>query len=406
MRLLLANWHRGIVGGAERYLQSLIPELLTRGHDVAVLHGVDAPPDQPTIDPADAQLPAWCVGRLGVQGALRAIDEWKPSVIYAHGSELPELDEALVARYPAVMFAHGYYGTCETGSKCHSFPRPRPCARTLGPMCLVLHYPRRCGGLNPRTMLSNFGAQSRRRAVLPRYRAVLVASRHMEREFGRHGVASDRLHLVPLPPPGMAPDKVAPIARASSGTIMMAGRLTTLKGGGHLIRAAPRAARALGCALRLSVAGAGPDRAALEEQAREHGVAADFHGWVSADRLIALMRQADLLAVPSVWPEPFGLVGIEAGCVGLPAVAYQLGGIADWLMPGTSGELAPGDPPTVDGLAEAIVRALRDPARHAALRRGAWETARRFTMDAHMRLLEPLLVRAESDRGPVRRQVL
>jgi glycosyltransferase involved in cell wall biosynthesis len=104
------------------------------------------------------------------------------------------------------------------------------------------------------------------------------------------------------------------------------------------------------------------------------------------------MRAADLLAVPSVWPEPFGLVGIEAGCVGLPAVAYDVGGIGEWLVPGRSGELAPGDPPTVDGLAGAIVRALRDPVRYASLRRGAWEIARQFTMAAHMNRLEPVLL--------------
>jgi glycosyltransferase involved in cell wall biosynthesis len=110
------------------------------------------------------------------------------------------------------------------------------------------------------------------------------------------------------------------------------------------------------------------------------------------------MRLADLLAVPSVWPEPFGLVGIEAGCVGLPAVAYEVGGIAEWLVPGRSGEVAPGDPPTVAGLADAIVRALQDPARHASLRRGAWEVASQFTMAAHMSRLEPILFSVASHR--------
>ena len=44
--------------------------------------------------------------------------------------------------------------------------------------------------------------------------------------------------------------------------------------------------------------------------------------------------------MPSVWPEPFGLVGIEAGCVGLPAAGFGVGGIPDWLRPGETGELA------------------------------------------------------------------
>ena len=45
------------------------------------------------------------------------------------------------------------------------------------------------------------------------------------------------------------------------------------------------------------------------------------------------------------------MVGIEAGAYGLPAVAFDVGGISDWLIPGFSGELAPGNPPAAEGLA-------------------------------------------------------
>ena len=390
MRVVVANCHRGTVGGTERYLRALIPELLARGHEVAVLHQSALRSGQAAIDPGEANLTVWCVDRLGRDAARRAVSEWAPDLVYFNSSGPEELDEALIARVPAVLFAHDYGGTCATGSKCHSFPARRPCSRTFGPMCLVLHYPRRCGGLNPVTLLTGYRAQLRRRSLLPRYQAVLVASRHMEHEFSRHGVRPDRLHFVPLPPTGVAPDPDPPAPRACSGTLLMAGRLTKLKGTDYLVQAVSRASSALGVPLRLSIAGEGPDRAAVDELARQHHVAVQFHGWVDGDRLAALMREADLLAVPSVWPEPFGLVGIEAGGVGLPSVAYEVGGIGEWLVPGTSGELAPGDPPTVEGLAEAIVRALRDPVHYASLRRGAWDAARRRTMAAHIALLEPV----------------
>jgi hypothetical protein len=61
------------------------------------------------------------------------------------------------------------------------------------------------------------------------------------------------------------------------------------------------------------------------------------------------------------------------------------------LVPGESGESASGDPPTVHGLAEAMVRALANPAHYSGLRVGAWRVARRFTMDAHLAVLEPAL---------------
>ncbi|HEV3331393.1 MAG TPA: glycosyltransferase, partial [Bryobacteraceae bacterium] len=105
-----------------------------------------------------------------------------------------------------------------------------------------------------------------------------------------------------------------------------------------------------------------------------------------------LLAATDLLAVPSLWPEPFGLVGIEAGAWGVPAVGYAVGGIPDWLIPGETGELAPGDPPTVAGLADAIVRALESAAHHAELQRGARQLARRFTLEAHLTKLELALM--------------
>ena len=104
----------------------------------------------------------------------------------------------------------------------------------------------------------------------------------------------------------------------------------------------------------------------------------EFAGWLNTEKKLDLLREADLIAVPSLWPEPFGLVGIEAGCYGVPAVGFAVGGIPDWLIPGQTGELAPGDPPTAAGLSEAIVRALADPSHYRRLSAGAWEMARRI----------------------------
>ena len=74
--------------------------------------------------------------------------------------------------------------------------------------------------------------------------------------------------------------------------------------------------------LTLTVGGDGSELAKLKQLARDLGVTAEFTGWVSGDAKVDLMRRADLLVVPSLWPEPFGLVGVEAGCVGLPAVGF------------------------------------------------------------------------------------
>ena len=109
-----------------------------------------------------------------------------------------------------------------------------------------------------------------------------------------------------------------------------------------------------------------------------------------------LLDEADLLVVPSVWPEPFGLVGPEAGLHGVPAAGFAVGGIPEWLQDGVNGCLAPGDPPTTAGLADAIVRCLADPDTHRRLRQEAVRCAQRFSMTRHLAELELALGGARS----------
>lgn len=394
MRILIVTSHRNLVGGVEKYLQAALPGLLDRGHEIALLHENAAVRNLETIDSATGPLQSWCLSQAESKTILDSIAQWCPDVVYSHGLDRPEsldIERALLEKYRVVLYVHNYDRTCSTGRKCHSFPQIESCTRKLGPMCLVLHYPRRCGGLHPSLAWRLYQHHTALNALLPRYKAVLVASSHMYRELERHNVARDRLQLVRLPATDSVPEKSAPAPRSFTGRILMIGRLTDIKGAGHLIEAIPRAAAKLGRTLTLTIAGDGPERSSLQDLAARLAISVDFEGWVETQDKLALTRQADLLAVPSLWPEPFGLVGIEAGCFGVPSVAYRVGGIPDWLIPGETGELAPGNPPTVDGLADAIARALQSPEHHRRLSLGAWKMAQNFSLAAHLDQLEPIL---------------
>jgi glycosyltransferase involved in cell wall biosynthesis len=80
------------------------------------------------------------------------------------------------------------------------------------------------------------------------------------------------------------------------------------------------------------------------------------------------------------------LVGPEAGLRGLPAAAFAVGGIPEWLTDGVNGALARGSR-TAKSLADAVVRCLRDPVEHARLRCGAIKEARRFNPVTHLKAL-------------------
>ncbi|WP_435022601.1 glycosyltransferase family 4 protein (plasmid) [Tundrisphaera sp. TA3] len=396
MRILIATHHLAIVGGVETYLRAVLPLLAGAGHEIGVLTD-SAPADGPGgILAGIPDAPIWSTAGRPIPALIRDLAGWRPDVVYAQGLADPDLEEALARAFPAVLFAHNYYGACISGTKSHAGPDREVCRRSLGPGCLAAYFPRRCGGLNPLTLRHLYRAERKRQGTLQLYRGVMVASRHMADEYRRAGVPPDRVWLSPLFPPGCRPDPDPPRPRASTGRVLMAGRLTRLKGADHLIEALPRASERLGRPLTLVVAGDGPERARLEQLADRARLPAEFRGWVSAADRETLTRGADLIAVPSIWPEPFGLVGIEAGCTGTPAVGYALGGIPDWLVPGVSGESALGDRPEPGELAGAIVRALGDDDHRNRLRRGAWEMAGRFSPEAHLGLLCHALERAAS----------
>ena len=155
--------------------------------------------------------------------------------------------------------------------------------------------------------------------------------------------------------------------------LLFVGRMTRLKGGPIMLDALALAAASLGRPLKVTFVGDGPDRVQWEHKSRQVQTAnanlnIEFSGWLNSASLDQLMLDSDLLVVPSTWPEPFGLVGPEAGLRGLPAAAFAVGGIPEWLSDGINGHLAPGDPPTAAGLARAIVECVRDPAELARLR--------------------------------------
>jgi glycosyltransferase involved in cell wall biosynthesis len=168
--------------------------------------------------------------------------------------------------------------------------------------------------------------------------------------------------------------------------------MTRLKGGAVLLDAIPAVAAALGRPVQLIFAGEGPARAEWEArarvlEARNLNVRIEFAGWLDGGALDALANDVHLLVIPSLWPEPFGLVGPELGLKGIPAAAFAVGGIPEWLKDGINGYLASADPLAAHGLAEAIVRCLRDAREYTSLRKGATQQARRFGLAGHISCL-------------------
>jgi glycosyltransferase involved in cell wall biosynthesis len=390
LRILFANDALGDAGGVQAYLAAVMPALAARGHQVALLYEHEAVGGEGT--PAPPGAPHFSVDEAGVEGALAAARAWRPDVAFSHNMKLLEVERGMLASAPVVKMMHGYFGTCIGGQKAHLFPRAEPCGRRFGPACLALYAPRRNGRMSLPYVARQWRWANEQNALFARYAAVVTASGHMRREYVRNGVAEEKAHAIPLFSTLPPADEPAPAPGAFR--VLFLGRMTRLKGGDLLIRAVARASAMAGRPIPVTLGGDGPPRAEWEALARSLGVAADFPGWVDEGARLRLFRTASVLAVPSVWPEPFGLVGLEAGSQGVPSIAFDVGGIGEWLADGENGRLVPADPPRAEALADALSWAATHPAELAAMRPRALAAARRMSLDAHVARLEQVLAAA------------
>jgi len=191
-------------------------------------------------------------------------------------------------------------------------------------------------------------------AVMPVSRA--TAKRCLERGLdpGRLHVTpngADTTRFAPAPPPDARRAILkAAFPREAAGlgpddrVIVSVGRQVARKGHAWFVREVmPR----LPPSARLWLAGDGPEAPAIEASAASNGLAGRVLrlGALSDNHLAALYRGADLFVMPNL-PAPgdiegFGLVLLEAGLNGLPVVSADLDGMADVIVDGVNGRLAP-----------------------------------------------------------------
>jgi glycosyltransferase involved in cell wall biosynthesis len=140
--------------------------------------------------------------------------------------------------------------------------------------------------------------------------------------------------------------------------VMLPGRPASWKGHQALLRAA---SLITDLSFSIVLLGAGDGKpgflAELEKLAVEVGLGGRVRIAEASRDVPAALMLADVVAMPSVEPEPFGRVAVEAQAMGRPVIAFDMGGAAESILPGETGWLAP--PADISGLADALRSALQ-----------------------------------------------
>jgi glycosyltransferase involved in cell wall biosynthesis len=347
----LPRWTRD--GGVSAHVQTSATILAHHGLDVRVMAArIESTEEIPGVtvyrcpDLFNDELPM--ATRLGDALAFG------PDVIHLHQVDRPDVVDAMKVSAAVIISAH-VYSDCSAGV--YYFRPGQECTRAHGPGCVANWVGRGCGhSRNPVPLPKRYKNASRRAAALRRADLVVSYSSSVDRHLAANGLEHRR--LVPFPA------TIAPKTGAGHSTrrrVVFAGRLVREKGVEILIRAAREVDA------EFVICGDGRLREPLSRLAQRTGVAGRvaFRGWLSSEQLAQELADASLVAIPSIWPEPFGLVGIEALAAGRPVIASDTGGIGDWLDDGVSGLcVKPGDP---HALARALNELLADPERQRTM---------------------------------------
>jgi len=354
------------LGGTEKQVALLARGLHTRGIDVRVL--VLFKGGAWEDDLIAAGVP---VVHLGFQ---RRVAGWRmlPGNITAFHRFVRHLRRAR----PDVLHAFLY----------HSYVTAAPAARLARVPVLVAG----------RRSLGDY--KQERRALLAAERAatsvtdLLIANAHsVADDTLRHeGVPPGKLTVVYNGLPDSAFDPAPPAAIDTDlPVVLCVANLKRYKGHRHLLDAVALLRPGLPCMLAL--AGAGPERPALERQADRLGVDVRFLG--ARTDVHRLLARADVVVLPSLH-EGMSNAIMEAMAAGLPVVASDVGGTAELLR--DRGVLVP--PADAGALAAGLERVLTDPAFAARLGESARAWSREHLhvdamVDRHVRIYGELLER-------------
>lgn len=413
MRILHVNKYLYRRGGAEGYMQDVAALQVAEGHDVAFfgmahpenpplryaehfppLVELEPPPPGP-VDKARA-IARMMYSSSSRRGIAAVVADFAPDVVHLHNI-YHQLSPSILGPLhaygvPTVMTLHDYKLACPT----YQF-------LANGELCEVCidgrfrhAVARRCKG-GSRGASATLALESRVHRSTGAYapvRLFISPSRFLAEKMVEAGVFPDRMHVLN----NFVGATDFPAKASPGGEIVFAGRLSGEKG----VDVAVRALALLDPSARLSIAGEGPERAALEALAGQCAPGrVTFHGRLPKPALLELLRSAAVAVVPSRWHENMPMAVLEAFACAVPVVTTDLGGLPELVTPGVDGETVPANDPAA--LAAALRGLLADPERAFAMgQAGRRKAESRFGPAEHLSRLAELYERAgRPDRQPV-----
>jgi glycosyltransferase involved in cell wall biosynthesis len=338
MKILFVHERFGSLAGAEANLFITATELKKRGHVVAIAHG-------PSTGKGDANWKEILEIRYPLSetdpalSTEHALVDYLPDVVYVHKiADLRIISTLVDSGVPLIRMVHDHDIYCMRSYRYDVFTR-KICTKAAGLHCI---FP--CGAVVARnhggTFPIKFQSYSDKRREIElnkRFHRMVVVTRFMRDELLINGFDPTKIEIHP-PVPRMGESSLRSNF-SERNLIVFAGQIIRGKGVDVLLKALSR----LNTKFECIILGEGTHRSYCEKLSMRLGLdnRVRFVGFVPQEELKQYYRECSVVAVPSVWPEPFATIGMEVLRYGIPVVAFDVGGIGDWLIDGVDGYLVP-----------------------------------------------------------------
>jgi glycosyltransferase involved in cell wall biosynthesis len=312
------------------------------------------------------------------------MESFKPDLAYLQNVLNPDTVRAVSRKVPTFRFLHDHRLFCPDGKIL--WRSLKPCEKPFDSLCLFTTTWHGCMGRNPRRLLSKMKVMSKAIAAARDMKKIVVASDYMKRCLMKQGFDENRLRVNPL----FSRFPVVEGHEPREANLLYVGQLSRSKGVTELLKIADQFPEPV----KLILVGEAPTKEENQEvesclMRLSHSEKVIRAGWKSGDDLLRLYRKSFAVIMPSLWPEPFGLVGIEALSQATPVIAFDVGGLGEWLRATGGGEVIR------RGDWQKLVRAVRRLFENAGTckemgMRGQAYVGREMTLQRHVDRLEEM----------------
>jgi len=340
MKILHINDFYHKAGGTEIYIDRVSKKLKEHGHDISLLFSVSSPSNAEVIGCrgifiSDIHITG---NRMIINSTIEMIKKEKFEIVYLHNIFNPIFMEALGEIIPVIKFVHDHRFYCPGGAKYLSLFK-RGCRLRYNPLrCFFMAYLTKCAMRHPQKLIKRITSCSNSLSQKNLFDEFIVFSHAMGNNLKQNGIGDKNITVT-----NHFPDYIPPaVLKKDRSMLLYAGRISREKGVDYLLESVA----GMEINYKLIIAGDGYYLPEIKKKASRLGILnrIEFKGWLKEDELNDYYDRAAVLVFPSLWPEPFGMVGIEAMAHGAPVVAFNTGAVSEWLIDKETGFLVePGD---------------------------------------------------------------